>query len=743
MANSQPTLSETELHQLKWLCGTCLALLGLWALALINFSGVLLVPILVAVMLLILWLPSLPGWLPKWSWNLATPLLVLLIAVDFINSRGAILDPVLRMTLALMFFRALEYRKRREDLQLILLVLFCLIISGVMTQGLTFAVQFFLFAPLAMGTLFLLNLLEASHARTLTRADWKGFRWRLFLRRVGQNLNLKMLGLGSVLFIVLAGLSALIFMLIPRLEFQQTLSFMNRASVGVIGISDSLSLGDVSQLNDDDSPALRVEPPTATALPETAYWRMIVLDRYAGGEFHSSRIEPQMQVSYGVGTFMAGTEHYVPDAPMWQFILEPSVSEYLPLPGTFADLSLSQRLRYKNDTERHMVQLSRIPIDRLGYRMHSVSLSPRLEASLREREALNRPKPIPQVISTNGLPENLGYPLTTLEVPEAHSEAYQKLSQITHEITQGRALNTQGLATEATKWLQQNFTYSLEDLTDYSSSQHPLIHWMSEADRGWCEHFAGSIALIARMHGIPSRVVVGFSGGEWNTYESYLLVRNRNAHAWVELYDGSHWVRVDPTPAGGLGTGSGSAEGFGASIQRFSGLQAFLDGLRMSWYQQVINFDQDDQVALAEQATQTAKSSFEQLREQLSHWLTAAKAWLTEKWSPDKALKALVLVLLTVTTMVLIRGCWVLLRRSLFRKSDWWRTHVALGRIRKSASKGLLRTQRSQERFQPLDYQYLVAQYQRLRYGDLAEFPDPDQALKQLRTLRRRYSQKR
>jgi transglutaminase-like putative cysteine protease len=76
---------------------------------------------------------------------------------------------------------------------------------------------------------------------------------------------------------------------------------------------------------------------------------------------------------------------------------------------------------------------------------------------------------------------------------------------------------------------------------------------------GYCEQFAGSMAVLARVVGIPSRVVVGFlpgrrAGDHWE-------VSTRNMHAWTELYfgDGVGWVPVDPTPGGAVAGGPQSA----------------------------------------------------------------------------------------------------------------------------------------------------------------------------------------
>jgi len=74
--------------------------------------------------------------------------------------------------------------------------------------------------------------------------------------------------------------------------------------------------------------------------------------------------------------------------------------------------------------------------------------------------------------------------------------------------------------------------------------------FLFETRRGFCEHYADSFATLMRIAGIPSRVVLGYLGGELNPVGGYLLVRQSDAHAWVEVWlDGKGWVRVDPTAA--------------------------------------------------------------------------------------------------------------------------------------------------------------------------------------------------
>jgi transglutaminase-like putative cysteine protease len=75
-----------------------------------------------------------------------------------------------------------------------------------------------------------------------------------------------------------------------------------------------------------------------------------------------------------------------------------------------------------------------------------------------------------------------------------------------------------------------------------------------KSKRGYCVHFASAMAVMARTLGIPARVAVGFLPGQTQADGSH-QVRLRDAHAWPELYfEGTGWVRFEPTPAGRVGT---------------------------------------------------------------------------------------------------------------------------------------------------------------------------------------------
>jgi hypothetical protein len=77
----------------------------------------------------------------------------------------------------------------------------------------------------------------------------------------------------------------------------------------------------------------------------------------------------------------------------------------------------------------------------------------------------------------------------------------------------------------------------------------PLDYFLNVSHEGYCQHYAGAMALLLRMGGVPARVVTGFSPGGYSARHKAWIVRDTDAHAWVEAwFDRFGWVTFDPTP---------------------------------------------------------------------------------------------------------------------------------------------------------------------------------------------------
>ncbi len=102
----------------------------------------------------------------------------------------------------------------------------------------------------------------------------------------------------------------------------------------------------------------------------------------------------------------------------------------------------------------------------------------------------------------------------------------------------------------ANRFLQDGFTYT-EDPAPIPRGRATLDGFMFDTRSGYCQHFSGAMALLLRMGGIPTRVVTGFSPGGYSKSKRAWVVRDTDAHSWVEAwFDDWGWVTFDPTPAG-------------------------------------------------------------------------------------------------------------------------------------------------------------------------------------------------
>ena len=114
-------------------------------------------------------------------------------------------------------------------------------------------------------------------------------------------------------------------------------------------------------------------------------------------------------------------------------------------------------------------------------------------------------------------------------------------------------------------WLQRNFRYSERVPTH----PIPLMGFIDEDKRGYCQQFSGTMALMLRMAGIPARVAAGFSRGSYNKDTGEYRVRDLDAHSWVEVwFTGIGWVPFDPTPARSPAQGQSSAFAASAASAR-------------------------------------------------------------------------------------------------------------------------------------------------------------------------------
>jgi transglutaminase-like putative cysteine protease len=95
-------------------------------------------------------------------------------------------------------------------------------------------------------------------------------------------------------------------------------------------------------------------------------------------------------------------------------------------------------------------------------------------------------------------------------------------------------------------YLSKGFEYS----ENPPPSRTPLEDFLFRDKVGYCQHFSGAMALLLRLGGVPARVAAGFAPGVYDRERQEFVVRDLDAHSWVEvLFGGIGWVTRDPTPS--------------------------------------------------------------------------------------------------------------------------------------------------------------------------------------------------
>ena len=86
------------------------------------------------------------------------------------------------------------------------------------------------------------------------------------------------------------------------------------------------------------------------------------------------------------------------------------------------------------------------------------------------------------------------------------------------------------------------------NLSPENLSENNYADFFLKNKEGYCEYFAGTFVLLARLANIPSRIVSGYLGGDLNDIGNFYIFKQKDTHAWAEVwFENEGWVRVDPT----------------------------------------------------------------------------------------------------------------------------------------------------------------------------------------------------
>ncbi len=356
-------------------------------------------------------------------------------------------------------------------------------------------------------------------------------------------------------------LMLILFVLVPRVP-GPLWGLTNEQRGGITGLSDHMSPGQISNLIRSNKVAFRVEFTDDVPPQSQLYWRGPVMPMYSGYRWSQAPRKAldvlrmrvlDSPVEYTV-TLEPHGEHWLLALDVPTRLIDDSVMTQ--------DFQLISKQKI-NDLVRYTME------SRLAYRI-GLDETPNYLDMTRQYPEQQNPR--------------------TIEFGRSLAAQYRQPDEIIQHVLQ--------------MFNRQEYVYTLEPPALRGDT---VDQFLFETRRGFCEHYAGSFALIMRAAGLPARVVTGYQGGEFNRVGNYLIVRQSDAHAWTEVWiEDRGWIRVDPTAAvspsrieQGLDDALGSEEA-GFRIQNrnplFGNLLYSWDNLQHSWNDWVLNYDQRRQM---------------------------------------------------------------------------------------------------------------------------------------------------
>ncbi len=339
------------------------------------------------------------------------------------------------------------------------------------------------------------------------------------------------------------------------------------------GLSDSMSPGDVTRLAQNDAVVMRVEFPGRIPPNAQRYFRGPVLTNFDGRTWRPDTsfraMRPIAPPAPGEGvTPLAQTITLEPQQTPWLFALEHPVTlpdiavRSLSLSGDgliFTGQPMNERVRYTVSSDASGVWQPGDNLDTNGVLRQRFTSLP----------AGFNPRSMEWALA---LRNRLGIDLAD---PQPFINAI--LGQIR----------------------EQPYRYTLEPP---ALGRNSVDEFFFDTRAGFCEHYAQAFVVLMRALDFPARVVTGYQGGEVNPVDGVLLVRQRDAHAWAEVwFAGRGWVRVDPTAAVApsrveSGFGSVFPERVGGALgglktpDWFNRLRNWADALDTAWSIWVVNY---------------------------------------------------------------------------------------------------------------------------------------------------------
>jgi hypothetical protein len=411
---------------------------------------------------------------------------------------------------------------------------------------------------------------------------------------VAHQLN-RALGITSVLVAISAlVIGAVIFFLIPRFTTGY-LSALNLQPNLMTGFSDDVTLDEIGKIQQSSSVVMRIRIDGNPAAAQDVHWRGIALTNFDGHRWFTPQQDERVIASSGDGDYWLGVS-LIPrekSIPLrYTVLMEPIATDAIFL----APRTLFLRGHFQNEASRAGVPLRR------GYLLQDLTGSmfnpSHNNSKIRYEGAANLPAVPPRDLRA----ASRDYPEPIRQVYLQLPRLDPRIKQLADDITV-HAQNEYDKASAIQRHLSSHYAYTL-DLGETHGSD-PLADFLFVRRTGHCEYFASAMTVLLRAEGIPARYVTGFLPGEYNDVGGDYIIRESDAHAWVEVFfPGYGWITFDPTPPGNDKHGG-----------LFDRLNMYWDSFQFTWSEWVVNYDFSHQITLAQNAQQASRTWSDRARD--------------------------------------------------------------------------------------------------------------------------------
>ena len=500
---------------------------------------------------------------------------------DYFFVSGSFLNATVHLVLFVMVVRLFSAKKERDYYFLAAIAFLMILAASVLTVDSMFLLGLTIFLLTAVATFI---LMEMRHSAAKAAIQPKTASAPKMPRRMAISLAA---AAPLIVLQILIGAAAIFFVL-PRVSggYLSAYAMHNEFATG---FSDRVELGQIGQIQQSSAVVMHIQIDGDHDGRFNLKWRGVTLNVFDGRTWSNSH-EPHLVLRMADGRFVLTGM--------------PSGAQ---VPARTADLAPVQQwarnIHYRvlmEPTGTNVFFLAPRPTELLGhYRQISMdrggsvlNLDPDHPVGSYEGWSdIGRPGADQLRGATANYPADVQ--LEYLQLPMLDP----RIPQLARSITSNAGNNFDKTAA-IEKYLLTHFAYTLQ--MSRIPPKDPVAEFLFVRKQGHCEYFAASMAVMLRTLGIPSRVVNGFRPNEFNDVTSEYVVRDSDAHSWVEAYfPGYGWVSFDPTPGGPA-----------QPHTKWARMMLYMDALQTFWRERVIEYDANQQVALGAQAIYTTRSSF-------------------------------------------------------------------------------------------------------------------------------------